>query len=426
MSAGTLSDIRPRNRRPEPIALELDGGLRVPVPPDRPLRVGSGPDVDLQINDPYVSTHHAVLRLGRHGVMVEDGGSKNGTFVDGVVVDRAWARLGAVLRFGRVNARVISGAMTSYAREEMADNPIIGDSPAFREVLRTLERAARVRSPVLLLGETGTGKEMAARIVHRASDRRTEPFVAINCGAIPEALAESELFGHMRGAFTGAHRDRQGAFSRARKGTLLLDEVAELPPLIQAKLLRVLETGRILPVGAESEELVDVRIVAATHRDLEAMVEDGTLREDLYHRLGVLTVKLPPLRERQEDIPVLLQHFAGRAARELGYPVELTEGAVAAAMDHAWPGNIRALRNAVLRAGALADGPIGARALVPNPAPLPELAPRGCVLVPRGNWLSMRHALIERIVHEEGSIRRAAKVLEIPRTTLGNWLRSQP
>ena len=419
---GTLSDIRPRGRRPHAIALELDGGQRVPLRTERALLVGAGPDVDLPIDDPYISTRHATVRVARDGVVVEDLGSKNGTWVDGVVVERAWARLGAIIRFGRVSVRVVAGLADLVARDPLPDGTVVGDSAAFREVLRTLERAARMRSPVLLRGETGTGKEMAARVVHRGSERRNHPFVAINCGAIPESLAESELFGHVRGAFTGAHRDRLGAFSRADGGTLLLDEVAELPPLVQAKLLRVLETGRVLPVGGEHELPVDVRIVAATHRDLEAMVDDGELREDLYHRLGVLTVWLPALRERPEDIPALLRHFAGRATRELGYPVELTDAAVAAAVRHAWPGNIRALRNAVLRAGALADGPVEPEDLLP-PSAAPEVERPPYVMVPRGDYASMNRALLEHVVEEQGSIRRAAKVLGVPRSTLASWLR---
>ncbi|MCB9715275.1 MAG: sigma 54-interacting transcriptional regulator [Myxococcales bacterium] len=423
-TAGTLSDLRPKIRRRRALAVELDGGQRVRIPPDGVLRVGSGSGMELRLDDPYMSSHHATVRATRSGgVVVIDEGSKNGTWVDGVAVERAWARPGAILRFGRVSMRVVCSEGDPPGREDLPEGPVVGKSSAFRELLRTLERVARLRSPVLLRGETGTGKEVAARVIHRASERRNHPFVAINCGAIPEPLAESELFGHVRGAFTGAHRDRLGAFGRADGGTLLLDEVAELPPLIQAKLLRVLETGRVLPIGAEQEQPVDVRVVAATHRNLESMVDLGELREDLYHRLGVLTVQLPSLRERREDIPLLLQHFARRATLELGYPVELTEAAVVAAVRYPWPGNIRALRNAVLRAGALADGPIDAETLVPTAVSYPEHAPPGCLVVPRGTWESMRRSVLQQIIADEGSIRRASKVLGIPRTTLGNWLR---
>lgn len=420
---GTLSDIRPRTHRIRAIALALDGGRRVAIPPEGSLLVGNGTAAGLPLEDPYVSTRHASIRAARNGVVVEDLGSKNGTWVDGVVVERAWARLGAVLRFGRISTRVVSGHPAAARLEEPCEGPVVGNSPAFRQLLRILERAARVRSPVLLRGETGTGKEVAARVVHRASERRAEPFVALNCGAIPESLAESELFGHVRGAFTGAHRDRQGAFCRATGGTLLLDEVAELPLPVQAKLLRVLETGRVLPVGAEQEQPVDVRIVAATHRDLEGMIGRGQLREDLYHRLGVLSIRLPPLRERPDDIPVLLHYFTRRASRELGYPIELTDAALVAATRYLWPGNIRALRNAVFRAGALADGPIEPDDLLPGNCSPADLAPPGCVIVPRGSYGSMRRTMLERIVEEEGSMRRAARVLGVPRSTLGNWLR---
>jgi transcriptional regulator with PAS, ATPase and Fis domain len=423
VTANTLSDIRPRGPRPRAIALELDGGRRIPVPPEGPLLIGTGPTADLALHDPYISTEHATLRVARRGLVVEDLGSKNGTWVDGVVVERAWAQLGTVLRFGRISMRVVSGQSRSGVREDPPDLQIVGDSPCFREALRTLERSARVRSPVLLRGETGTGKEVAARVVHRASERRSRPFVALNCGAIPESLAESELFGHVKGAFTGAHRDRQGAFARADGGTLLLDEVAELPLLIQAKLLRVLETGRVLPVGAEREQSIDVRIVSATHRNLEAMVEQGQLREDLYHRLGVLTVRLPPLRDRPGDIHPLLKHFARSASHELGYPLVFTKNAIAAAIRHTWPGNVRGLRNAVLRAGALADGPIGPEALIPTTIAFTHNAPADCVIIPRGDFVSMRRALVRRIIEDEGSIRRAAKVLGIARSTLGNWVR---
>ncbi len=251
---GTLSDLRPRNQRLRPLALALPDGRRVAVPKEGVLVVGNRPPAGVVLGDPYISTRHATVRMTRGGVVVEDLGSKNGTWVDEVAVERAGARVGAQLRFGRVAVSVVYGHPNGVARaavnEDVADEQLVGRSPAFREMLRTLQRAARVRSAVLLRGETGTGKEVAARVIHRASERQRQPFVAINCGAIPESLAESELFGHVRGAFTGAHRDRQGAFSRADGGTLFLDEIGEMPLPMQSKLLRVLETGRVLPVGA--------------------------------------------------------------------------------------------------------------------------------------------------------------------------------
>ncbi len=313
---------------------------------------------------------------------------------------------------------------TPTPRRANADSPMIGRSPPFRELLATLEQLAPLPHPVLVLGETGTGKELAARTLHQLSTRPAGPLVPLNCAGVPETLAESELFGHVRGSFTGAHRSRAGAFSRAHTGTLFLDEVAELPSLVQAKLLRVLETGTITPVGSDTEVEVDVRIVAATCRDVERMVRDGRLREDLFHRLSVLPVWVPALRERPEDIPLLLQHFVAMAERELGRPIHLTEQAALAARNHHWSGNIRALRNAVLRAAALACGPIEPHHLLP--AGRASDAPRAtadAISVPRGDYVFMRRSLVRSVVNREGSIRRASRVLGVPRSTLGTWLR---
>jgi len=286
---------------------------------------------------------------------------------------------------------------------------------------RQLERLASLPLPVMIHGETGTGKELAAQTLHAFGKDPQAPFVALNCGAIPEGLLESELFGHRRGAFTGAHRDHTGAFIRAEGGTLFLDEVAELPLLAQAKLLRVLETRMLTPVGGDQELTIACRVVAATHRDLKAMVVAGLFREDLYHRLSVVEVELPPLRQRRRDIPLLLEHFVELAALELGQPVMLSREAAAEAVHYPWHGNVRALRNAVLRAAALADGPISATDLLPEveqPRTRAEL-----ISVPRGTYASMHTALLQQVVAEEGSIRRAAAVLGLPRSTLGSWLR---
>lgn len=294
--------------------------------------------------------------------------------------------------------------------------------------------------PVLVRGETGSGKEVAARLLHTDGPRARAPFVAINCAAIPDGLAESELFGHVRGAFTGAHRDHAGAFSRADGGTLFLDEVAELPLAVQAKLLRVLELGNVVPVGAEHEKIVHARVVAATHRDLETMVHDGLFREDLFFRLGVLTVELPALRDRPEDIPALILQFAADAATAIGRAVTVSPQGVLAATEHHWPGNVRELRNAVLRAAVMADGEIQAVDLIPTRrqgAPQPS-APRShnlaavereadphdeALIIPRGDYDAMNREMLEQVVQAEGSIRRAAQALRVPRSTLGAWLR---
>jgi transcriptional regulator with PAS, ATPase and Fis domain len=231
-------------------------------------------------------------------------------------------------------------------------------------------------------------------------------------------LAESALFGHRRGAFTGAVGDRAGAFERAHGGTLFLDEVAELPLALQAMLLRALETRRVLPVGAEVELRIDTRLIAATHRDLESLVGDGRFREDLYHRLRVLELVLPPLRARPDDVPLLLEYFGVRASVELGRPVTFRPDAIEAACRHERPGNVRALRNAVLRAAARAAGPIDPAMLLDDLSPV-----AAGIVVPRGDYRAMNRALLRRAVAEHGSIRRAALALGVPRSTLGAWLK---
>jgi len=299
---------------------------------------------------------------------------------------------------------------------------LYGSSPAMQKIYGLIERVAQTDATVLIVGESGSGKELVANSIHRLSARSKGPFVALNCGAIPEGLCESELFGHVRGAFTGAVRAHSGAFSRASGGTLFLDEVAELPLPLQAKLLRVLETRRIIPLGGEAEQPVEVRIVAATHQPLEALVLGQRFRGDLFHRLGALQLELPALRERSEDIPALLAHFAAVLGREFGRPVVLTPAAVSAASAHAWQGKKNKLHNALLRAAAAVDGPLTATDLLPaarTPAP-PAIA------VPRGTWAEMNRALLDRVVAEAGSIRKAAVALAVPRSTLAAWLHVAP
>jgi transcriptional regulator with PAS, ATPase and Fis domain len=239
---------------------------------------------------------------------------------------------------------------TLKAKEELG---IVGSSPALLRAIGTVARAARSDTSMVITGETGAGKELFARLAHRLSRRKDGPFVALNCAAIPEPLLEAELFGHERGAFTGAERSRTGLFVEAEHGTLFLDEVGEMSPGMQAKLLRVLEDGQVRPVGGTRARKVDVRVITATHRDLSAMVESRQFREDLFYRLAALTVRLPALRERAEDIPAIARALLHRDPATRRHKLDVS--ALAALAEHSWPGNVRELANVMRVAAAMAD-----------------------------------------------------------------------
>jgi DNA-binding NtrC family response regulator len=261
----------------------------------------------------------------------------------------------------------------------VGERPVVAASEAMIEVLELVERAAEFKSTVLLTGESGTGKEVLARVIHAQSPRRNDAFVAVNCAAIPENLLESELFGHARGAFTGADRARRGLFVEADGGTLFLDEIGELTPPLQAKLLRALQEEEVRPVGESKPRKVNVRVLAATARDLEREVASGGFREDLFYRLNVLRVRVPALRERRQDIPLLVDHFLARFGVSLGKPVrELTEDALQKLVAYAWPGNVRELENVIERAVILCRSDrIGIRDLPPNVTAPTQLPPSG-------------------------------------------------
>lgn len=263
---------------------------------------------------------------------------------------------------------------------------VFGDSPKLLDTLEIAERAAPTELPVLIQGESGTGKELLAKVVHANGDRNDKPFISVNCGAIPENLLESELFGHKKGAFTGAHSDRKGKFESADTGTIFLDEVGELPLQGQVKLLRVLQSSEIQRVGADQVFSVDTRVVAATNRDLLAMSRQGEFREDLYYRLSVIQVTIPPLRERRDEIPLLLEYFLEEAADKLKRkPIGLSPRLRAFLMSYGYPGNIRELRNIIFRMSCLADEMADVTHLpehIPGGTaagqqPLPEVSPGG-------------------------------------------------
>lgn len=248
-------------------------------------------------------------------------------------------------------------ALRAELEAVMGSRSLIGNSPAMRRVLDTIEQVAQASTTVLILGESGTGKELVARAIHRKSRRSRGPFIAINCAAIPVTLLESELFGHERGAFTGAFSRREGRFKIADGGTLFLDEVAELDPMVQAKLLRVLQEGEFERLGGTQTIRTDVRVIASTNKNLQEMVRSGKFREDLYYRLNVISISLPPLRERREDIPLLVQHFLARfAARNRKDVRVVSREAMELMMAHDWPGNVRELENTIEHAVVLCRG----------------------------------------------------------------------
>jgi len=232
---------------------------------------------------------------------------------------------------------------------------IIGESPAMQKVFDALEKIIPANYPVLVTGQSGTGKELIAKAIHHYGPRKHEAFLSENCAAIPETLLESILFGHKKGAFTGAHRDNPGHFLAAHKGTLFLDEIGDMPLSMQSKLLRVIQDGEVRPVGGDRPKKVDVRLVAATNRDLEARVREGQFREDLFYRLNVLDIHLPPLCERGEDILLLAEHFLRKARKSMGRPFQLSPKTRQEFLAAPWPGNIRELENAIRRLSALAN-----------------------------------------------------------------------
>jgi DNA-binding NtrC family response regulator len=322
-------------------------GLRQPK-----INIGTARENDLVLADPYISRRHCSLSAGAGGLWIRDAGSRNGTWVNDVRIERCRVWAGSRVVLGRTGLQLLG------PEQKTAFCGIVGDHPSIRKVLAQIDRLAPTLRPVLILGETGTGKELVARAIHAASPCRLAPFEPLNCGAIPRDLAEAELFGHAPGAFTGATRERRGAFERADGGTLFLDEIGEMPPDLQPKILRALEEGMVQRVGEEQRRQVAVRVVAATHRDLLREADLGRFRLDLYHRLAVGIIGLPPLRERREDIPLLVDHFLDGCAgssRGLGRPTVRPE-AMALLKSQPWGGNVRELRNALHRAVAEGEG----------------------------------------------------------------------
>ena len=316
--------------------------------------VGSDCSCDVQLEDTLVSRRHMALEVTREGLVLSDLASTNGTTVNGVVVREGLLRGGERVVVGSTTMLVSVGPPLHalLLPDERAFGTVIGASFEMQRLYPLCERLAASRVPVVIEGETGTGKECLAESLHLRGQRAHQPFVVFDCTVVAPSLLESELFGHERGAFTGAVVSHQGVFERANGGTLLIDEVGELPLSLQPKLLRALERSEVCRVGGNHWLKVDVRVLAATRRDLVQEVQQGRFRDDLYHRLAVTRVELPPLRNRIEDLPMLVAHFAVQQGTS---PDAIPGEVVASWMSHSWPGNVRELRNAVMRRLALGD-----------------------------------------------------------------------
>jgi len=315
-----------------------------------PVVIGSSPECELVVDDPYVSRRHCQLSLTERGVRVRDLGSRNGTFVQQVRLGEAYLPPGASISLGQMSVTVEAGEACTRVPLSAAQQfgEAVGRSVAMRALFSRLQRAAATEEPILLLGESGTGKELLARGIHEASSRAGGPFVVFDCGAVAASLIESELFGHEKGAFSGAHASREGLLASASGGTLFLDEIGELPLELQPKLLRALESRQVRPVGGNQWRPVDARVVTATHRDLHARMAAGEFREDLYYRLAVVEARVPPLRDRVEDIPLLAERILSRRQPPATLS-DLPAGALEMLAAHAWPGNVRELRNTLAR-----------------------------------------------------------------------------
>ncbi len=301
---------------------------------------------------------------------------------------------------------------------------IVGRSRGMQEVLQRCDLVAQTKSTVLITGETGTGKEMVARLIHHRSAQREMPLIKVNCAAIPETLLESELFGHVRGAFTGATMTKRGKFALADGGSIFLDEIGTMSTAVQAKLLRVLQEREFEPLGAERTQRVDVRVIAATNRDLRQMVGEGKFQEDLFYRLNVIPIHIPPLRERREDIPVLVEHFVGKHRQRTGKPItRLEDDAVQALQRYDWPGNVRELENTIERAVVLSTGPVLTTAFISMigatsapPAGLPSLR-----LHQNLEWVERE--TIRRSLDQSGGVKKeAAELMGISQRALSYYL----
>ena len=344
------------------------------------LGIGTSPANELTLTDPTVSHYHLELRC-EDGVLVKDLGSRNGTFVGDVRLREVVVPIGTRIRIGRTVLALLDATIAPPETPlPPPDVPgLVAASPTMQQVGRTVERLAQSTVSVLIQGETGTGKELVARAIHEMSARAKQPFIVVDPGALPATLIASQLFGHERGAFTGAERRQEGAFELAHGGSIFLDEIGELPLAVQPALLGVLERRSFRRLGGKEDIQVDVRVISATHRDLRAEANQGTFRADLYFRLAVARIEIPPLRDRPEDIDPLVAHFAAEITGAPGF--HFSEATMSALRAHRWSGNIRELRNVVESALAMGSINLNGLAQPASPAPTAAMIPQYLSLI---------------------------------------------
>ncbi len=411
---GTLGEARASLQAASPDVLLLDVGL-----PD-----GSGLDFLRELDG--ATSAEIVLITGNASVESAVDAIRHGAS-DYLTKPADVARLQSVL-VNVVRRRALKGEIGSLRRELRTlgrFGALIGGSAAMQACYDLISRVAPTDATVLITGESGTGKELAAETIHRLSARKDYPFVALNCGGVSPTLLESELFGHERGSFTGAARVHRGYFERANGGTLFLDEVTEMPPESQVRLLRVLETSRVVRVGGEDEIPVDIRVIAATNRHPDEAVVEGKLREDLLYRLGVFPIRMPALRDRGPDISLLAEHFLAEMNQTDGTSKRFTRDALARLRRHAWPGNVRELKNAVQRAMILADEDIDADHLPLPQAASPECGPDATMRIAIGTTVAEveRRLILATLAEHGGNKDRTARTLGISLKTLYNKLK---